>query len=336
MMTPTRSSTAIATSTLVLIGGLLVRRRPAGGAATACGAARPRCGGTCRPRRTGARARQPRAAGRRHGQRLRRGRRRRCGHAGAARARHADRAPNCAADGPSVTNDQGQFAFSALPAGRFTMTASKAGYVDIAYGAKRPGRPGTPIQLAEGQKLEKANITLPKRQRRHRRRDRRERRAVAGHAGARDALRHAHRRADAAAGRPGSDRRSRHVSHLRTAARRIHRQRGAAQHEPRRLAADDHGGDRIGDAAGAERARRRTRRNGPGWRRRRSCVARARRGRRHRGDRHRAGHGRPRPAVDRSRDAAAAATSAGRTGTDGRVRAGLLPGHDDGHRAPRP
>ena len=42
------------------------------------------------------------------------------------------------------------------------MTASKAGYVDISYGAKRPGRPGTPIQLAEGQKLEKANITLPK------------------------------------------------------------------------------------------------------------------------------------------------------------------------------
>ena len=61
-----------------------------------------------------------------------------------------------------MTNDQGQFAFSTLPAGRFTMTASKAGYVDISYGAKRPGRPGTPIQLAEGQKLEKANITLPK------------------------------------------------------------------------------------------------------------------------------------------------------------------------------
>ena len=42
------------------------------------------------------------------------------------------------------------------------MTASKAGYVNITYGAKRPGRPGTPIQLADGQKLEKANISLPK------------------------------------------------------------------------------------------------------------------------------------------------------------------------------
>ena len=61
-----------------------------------------------------------------------------------------------------VTNDEGQFGFVALPAGRYTMTASKAGYVNITYGAKRPGRPGTPIQLADGQKLEKANINLPR------------------------------------------------------------------------------------------------------------------------------------------------------------------------------
>jgi hypothetical protein len=62
----------------------------------------------------------------------------------------------------TITNDEGFFAFTALPAGRYTMTASKAGYVNISYGAKRPGRPGTPIQLADGQKLEKANIALPK------------------------------------------------------------------------------------------------------------------------------------------------------------------------------
>jgi carboxypeptidase family protein len=61
-----------------------------------------------------------------------------------------------------VTNDDGQFGFVALPAGRYTMTASKAGFVNITYGAKRPGRPGTPIQLADGQKLERANINLPK------------------------------------------------------------------------------------------------------------------------------------------------------------------------------
>ena len=62
----------------------------------------------------------------------------------------------------TVTNDQGQFSFTALPPGRFTMTASKAGYVDVPYGAKKPGRPGTPIQLAAAQKMENASITLPK------------------------------------------------------------------------------------------------------------------------------------------------------------------------------
>jgi hypothetical protein len=61
-----------------------------------------------------------------------------------------------------ITGDNGQFTFQALPAGRFTMTASKSGYVDNTYGAKRAGRPGTPIQLADGQHLDKATILLPR------------------------------------------------------------------------------------------------------------------------------------------------------------------------------
>ena len=62
----------------------------------------------------------------------------------------------------TVTTDEGVFTFAALPVGRFTLTASKAGYVDMPYGAKRPGRPGTPIQLAAGQKLENAGVVLPR------------------------------------------------------------------------------------------------------------------------------------------------------------------------------
>lgn len=62
----------------------------------------------------------------------------------------------------TVTSDQGAFEFLALPAGRFTLTASKTGYVNNSYGAKRPGRPGTPIQLADGQKIESASISLPR------------------------------------------------------------------------------------------------------------------------------------------------------------------------------
>ena len=51
---------------------------------------------------------------------------------------------------------------AALPAGRFTLTASKAGFVDMTYGAKRPGRPGTAIQLADGQKLDRIGISMPR------------------------------------------------------------------------------------------------------------------------------------------------------------------------------
>lgn len=62
----------------------------------------------------------------------------------------------------ALTDDQGRFSFAALPAGRYTLNASKAGFVNIAYGAKRPGRQGTPVQLAEGQRLDRLTIAMPR------------------------------------------------------------------------------------------------------------------------------------------------------------------------------
>jgi protocatechuate 3,4-dioxygenase beta subunit len=63
----------------------------------------------------------------------------------------------------AMTDDQGRFTFTALPAGRFTLSGSKPGHVTISYGQKHPGsgRPGTPIQLADGQQLE-VSLALPK------------------------------------------------------------------------------------------------------------------------------------------------------------------------------
>ena len=52
-----------------------------------------------------------------------------------------------------------------------------------------------------------------------------------------------------------SDRRPRHVSHLRTAARRLPRQRGAAEQQHRRHSPDGDGGSRIARAADAGRRR---------------------------------------------------------------------------------
>jgi Carboxypeptidase regulatory-like domain/Polysaccharide lyase family 4, domain II len=54
----------------------------------------------------------------------------------------------------STTDDQGRFAFTALPAGRFNLSATKPGYLTGSYGQRRPSRPGTPIQLGEGQRLQ--------------------------------------------------------------------------------------------------------------------------------------------------------------------------------------
>ena len=54
----------------------------------------------------------------------------------------------------ALSDDQGRFAFTALPAGRFTLAASKAGHLATQYGQRRPGRQGTPIQLTDGQRLQ--------------------------------------------------------------------------------------------------------------------------------------------------------------------------------------
>jgi hypothetical protein len=60
----------------------------------------------------------------------------------------------------AVTDDDGRFAIGNLPAGRFTLTVSRASYVTSVYGAKRPGRPGTPIVVADGAKLESLTVRL--------------------------------------------------------------------------------------------------------------------------------------------------------------------------------
>jgi uncharacterized protein (DUF2141 family) len=61
-----------------------------------------------------------------------------------------------------ITDDKGRFDFQNLPSGRYALSASKPGYVTTSYGAKKAGRPGTPIQLADGQKFTQASVLMPK------------------------------------------------------------------------------------------------------------------------------------------------------------------------------
>lgn len=53
-----------------------------------------------------------------------------------------------------IANQQGQFAFATLPSGRYSLSATKPGHLMAAFGQSQPGRPGTPIQLGDGQKFE--------------------------------------------------------------------------------------------------------------------------------------------------------------------------------------
>ena len=62
----------------------------------------------------------------------------------------------------AATDQQGRFEFKELPAGRYTMTASKGGFVPLQYGQRRPSESGTPIELGDNQTMEKIVIALPR------------------------------------------------------------------------------------------------------------------------------------------------------------------------------
>jgi hypothetical protein len=59
------------------------------------------------------------------------------------------------------TNGLGKFEIRELPAGRFNLTASRAGYLQMSFGQARIGEPGRPIELADAEALENTDIVLP-------------------------------------------------------------------------------------------------------------------------------------------------------------------------------
>lgn len=59
----------------------------------------------------------------------------------------------------AATDDNGVFVFDKLPAGSYALAASKAAYLPMQYGAKKPGRAGTTIVLTARQTVE-ATIEL--------------------------------------------------------------------------------------------------------------------------------------------------------------------------------
>ena len=60
----------------------------------------------------------------------------------------------------AITDDEGRFEITDVPGGRFTISASRASYVMIAYGASAPGRAGVPIVVEAGQRLTGIRLLL--------------------------------------------------------------------------------------------------------------------------------------------------------------------------------
>jgi len=60
-----------------------------------------------------------------------------------------------------MSDERGRFQVPGLPAGEYTITATKAGYVDVMFGQRRALGNGTPVQIADGQQLSNINLQLP-------------------------------------------------------------------------------------------------------------------------------------------------------------------------------
>ena len=68
--------------------------------------------------------------------------------------------PTLKIDRAVLTDGSGRYAIAGLPAGRYTMTFSRAGFVRAVYGQRRPLGPGTPIDVAAAQAVTLGDAAL--------------------------------------------------------------------------------------------------------------------------------------------------------------------------------
>jgi protocatechuate 3,4-dioxygenase beta subunit len=79
------------------------------------------------------------------------------------RARVSLRAADTRVDHAVMTDDDGRFMLSNLPAGRYSLTATKPAYVTTFYGSRRAGRgPGVPVALTDGAALDDVLLRMPR------------------------------------------------------------------------------------------------------------------------------------------------------------------------------
>ncbi|HEU4890430.1 MAG TPA: carboxypeptidase-like regulatory domain-containing protein, partial [Vicinamibacterales bacterium] len=60
------------------------------------------------------------------------------------------------------SNSDGRYQIPDLPPGEYSLRAERGGYLTLAYGQRRPGEPGKPVRLTEGQRLDAIDFPLPR------------------------------------------------------------------------------------------------------------------------------------------------------------------------------
>ncbi len=71
-------------------------------------------------------------------------------------------APDTGDNRMATTDEQGRFEIRELVGGRYSITASKGGFVTLQYGQRRPSERGTAVDLPAGATIEKLAIGLPR------------------------------------------------------------------------------------------------------------------------------------------------------------------------------
>ena len=79
-----------------------------------------------------------------------------------SRARITLSAPELGRDGRlTSTNGDGRFEINDLPAGRYTLSVSRNGYLPLRFGQRRPLEQGIPLELESNQQLDHVDFALP-------------------------------------------------------------------------------------------------------------------------------------------------------------------------------
>jgi hypothetical protein len=62
----------------------------------------------------------------------------------------------------ATTDASGAYEFTELRAGRYNLNAQKGSFIGLAYGQQRPFEPGKPLEILDGQTIEKVDFSLPR------------------------------------------------------------------------------------------------------------------------------------------------------------------------------